>query len=708
MAFVLLAGFGVYALQGRFQAAIETRIAAIEEPRTGVEVVDRNGALLRAFSSEDGRWRLDARVEDVDPRYLAMLIAWEDKRFRDHGGVDPVAFLRAGWQSIAHQRIVSGGSTLTMQVARMLGRLPTGSVAAKGEQILTAIALERTRTKDGILSLYLDLAPYGGNLEGVRAASWSYFGKEPKRLTAAEAALLVALPQAPERYRPDRFPERAKAARDRVLQRMTALGLIDADEAARGVREAMPAGRRPLPLLSAHTAVRLHQADRKRARIRLTIDKAMQARLETYAREKVSSLAKPISLAILVADPATGEILADIGSPDLFDRERQGFNDLTRAKRSPGSTLKPLIYGLAFERGLAHPESLVDDSPAAFAGYRPQNFDRTFEGMITARRALQLSRNLPAVELLSAVGPARLVYRMRRAGADPELGDRSLPGLAIGLGGIGLSLEDLVAIYAGLANGGFAQPLHVEVDPALVKGAGGKRILSAQAAWYVTSILAGAPTTTKGSPGEIAHKTGTSYGYRDAWTIGYDGRHVVGVWLGRPDGAPVAGLVGQDAALPVLHDVFSRLGPIERLPGPPPGILASAGGNLPPPMRRVGRAAIAASSSSRPEIVFPPNDTRIEIGLGEADAPPGRTADAALIGHERGPGEAGTIDAGGADLFLKVRDGRPPFTWFVDGVPVARDALTRQSKVRLDEPGFIDILVLDAAGGAARSSVFVE
>lgn len=708
MAFVLLAGVGAIILYGRFEAAVETRIAAIEEPRTGVEVVDRNGALLRAFASEDGRWRLNASVDDVDPRYLAMLIAWEDKRFRDHGGVDPVAFLRAGWQSIAHQRIVSGGSTLTMQVARMLGRLPTGSFSAKGEQIVTAFALERTRRKDDILSLYLDLAPYGGNLEGVRAASWSYFGKEPKRLTAAEAALLVALPQAPERYRPDRFPERAKAARDRVLKRMEGLGLIDADEAARGMREAMPNGRRSLPVLAAHTAVRLHQADPKRERIRLTIDKAMQARLETYAREKVSSLTKPVSLAILVADSATGEILAAIGSPDLFDRERQGFNDLTRAKRSPGSTLKPLIYGLAFERGLAHPESLVDDSPAAFAGYRPQNFDRVFEGMITARRALQLSRNLPAVELLSAVGPARLVYRMRRAGADPELGDRSLPGLAIGLGGIGLSLEDLVAIYGGLANGGLAQPLHVEVDPALVKGAGAKRILSAQAAWYVTSILAGAPTTTKGSPGEIAHKTGTSYGYRDAWTIGYDGRHVVGVWLGRPDGAPVAGLVGQDAALPVLHDVFSRLGPVERLPGPPPGILASAGGNLPPPMRRVGRAAMAASASSRPEIVFPPNDTRIEIGLGEAVAALGRQDDAAFVGQESGAGEASRTGAGGADLFLKVRDGKPPFTWFVDGVPVARDALTRQSQVRLTEPGFVDILVLDAAGGAARSSVFVE
>ncbi len=715
-----------------FERAIETRMATIAEPRTGVEIVDRRGQLLRAFASEDGRWRLKAGVADVDPRYLAMLVAWEDKRFEDHGGVDLLAFGRAALQSATSGRIVSGGSTLTMQVARLLNRLPTGSVAAKFEQILTAIALERALSKAEILSLYLQLAPYGGNLEGVRAASYSFFGKEPKRLTVAEAALLVALPQSPERLRPDRSPAAARIARDRVVDRMAALGLIDAGEAARARREAMPKGRRPLPLLAAHAAVRLHRADPSRPRIRLTIDKAMQQRLEAYASDRVATLKKPLSLAILVSDATTGEILSQIGSPDLFDRDRQGFVDLTRAPRSPGSTLKPLIYGLAFERGIAHPESLVDDSPAAFAGYTPQNFDREFEGVITARRALQLSRNLPAVELLSAVGPARLIYRMKRAGALPELGDRSLPGLAIGLGGLGLTLEDLVKIYGGLANGGVAMPLHIEADPAgTMVPAAGKRILSAQAAWYVTSILAGAPTTAKGSPGEIAHKTGTSYGYRDAWTIGYDGRHVVGVWLGRPDGAPVTGLVGQDAALPVLRDVFARLGPTTRLAGPPPGILASAGGGLPPPMRRVGRAAELVQAGLRPEIVFPPNDARIELGLtkagGAGDAAIGVRArqtglvsaapSSAFAGLGHGPEQAqgaGSTNhksdaaVAGADLYLKVRNGRPPFTWYVDGRPVARDALERQARFHAREPGFLDIFVVDANGAAARSRAFVD
>ncbi|HEX2018434.1 MAG TPA: penicillin-binding protein 1C [Aurantimonas sp.] len=661
-----------------FERAVAARIAAFEAPETGVEVRDRDGALLRAFASEDGRWRLAAGAEDVDLRYIAMLVAWEDKRFAEHPGVDAMAFLRALWQSARHGRIVSGGSTLTMQVARMLGRLPTGSLPAKIEQILSAVALERSRDKAGILSLYLELAPYGGNLEGVRAASLSFFGKEPRRLTAAEAALLVALPQSPERYRPDRFPERARAARGRVIDRMEDLGLLDRGEAERARREAMPPARRELPMLVAHAAERLRAAEPARPTIDLTIDKAVQSRLEAYAKEKAATLKKPVSLAIVVADHATGEIIADIGSPDLFDRERQGFVDLTRASRSPGSTLKPLIYGLAFERGVAHPESLVDDSPGGFSGYTPQNFDRDFQGIITARRALQLSRNLPAVELLSAVGPARLVYRMRRAGAKPELGDRSLPGLAIGLGGIGLTLEDLVAIYGGLANGGVAIPLHIEPGAA----EHGRRILSPQAAWYVTSILAGATTTAKGSPGTIAHKTGTSYGYRDAWTVGYDGRYVVGVWLGRPDGAPVEGLVGEAIAVPVMRDVFARLGPVARLAGPPPGILASAGGGLPPPLRRMGRAAERVEAGLKPEIVFPPNAARVEIGFGEARA--------------------------GGTLPLKVRNGRPPFTWYVDGRPVAQGTLERQASWQPTEPGFLSISVVDGTGAAAATRVFVE
>ena len=715
-----------------FERAVETRMAAIAEPRTGVEIVDRGGALLRAFASEEGRWRLRAGVADVDPRYLTMLVAWEDKRFYDHGGVDLLAVARAALQSVTSLRIVSGGSTLTMQVARLMNRLPTGSVTAKFEQVLTSVALERALTKAEILSLYLQLAPYGGNLEGVRAASYSFFGKEPKRLTVAQAALLVALPQSPERLRPDRAPAAAKVARDRVVARMATLGLIDAGEATRARREAMPKGRQSLPLMAAHASVRLHLAEPQRPRIRLTIDKALQQRLEAYSSDKAATLKKPLSLAILVSDATTGEILADIGSPDLFDRDRQGYVDLTRAPRSPGSTLKPLIYGLAFERGIAHPESLVDDSPAAFAGYTPQNFDREFDGVITARRALQLSRNLPAVELLSAVGPARLIYRMKRAGASPELGDRSLPGLAIGLGGLGLTLEDLVRIYGGLANGGVAMPLHIEADASGgVAPVAGKRILSAQAAWYVSSILAGAPTTTKGSPGEIAHKTGTSYGYRDAWTIGYDGRHVVGVWVGRPDGATVTGLVGQDSALPVLRDVFARIGPVTRLAGPPPGILASAGGGLPPPMRRVGRAAELLEAGLKPEIVFPPNDARIELGLAtttvaDSTAISGQLPDtdavsagppALLSASRQKPGPApGVVSASGADtagktgadLYLKVRNGKPPFTWYVDGLPVVRDEMERQARFRAREPGFLDIFVVDANGAAARSRAFVD
>ena len=672
---LLVAGLWSYSA---FETAIDRRVAALAAPEVGVEVVGREGMLLRAFPVTDGRWRLAATGGDVDPRFLTMLLAWEDRRFRDHGGIDGLALLRAVWQSARHGRIVSGGSTLTMQVARMLKTLPTGSFSAKIEQMLTAIALERRYDKAEILSLYFRLAPYGGNVEGIRAASLSLFGKEPRRLTAAEAALLVALPQSPERYRPDRFAKRAKAARDRVLARMAELGILGEREAGRAEREPIPPARRDMPVMSAHLAERLHADNPQRSPINLTIDERLQERLEAYARDKARSLKSPVSLALVVADYTTGEILAEVGSPDYFDRSRQGFVDLTQALRSPGSTLKPLIYGLAFERGVAHPESLVDDSPGGFAGYTPQNFDHEFEGVITARRALQLSRNLPAVELLSAVGPSRLVQRIRRAGARPELGDRSLPGLAIGLGGLGLTLEDLVRLYAGIANGGVAVPLHVEAgaEPGLQR-----RILSEQAAWYVTSIIAGATSTTKGSPGEIAHKTGTSYGYRDAWTIGYDGKHVVGVWLGRPDGAPVPGLVGQDAAVPVMHDVFARIGPVTRLAGPPPGILASAGAGLPPPLKRVGRAAERRMAGLKPEIVYPPAGSRIELGEGPGDAAP---------------------------LYLKVRNGRPPFTWYVDGLPVDRGQLLRQSAFRPKEPGFLAISVVDATGAAASAEVFVK
>ncbi|MBB3949079.1 penicillin-binding protein 1C [Aureimonas jatrophae] len=681
--FALAGAILVLALVGGGLRTLDREIARraerVREPETGMVVEARDGAMLRAFAASDGRWRLPATERDVDARFLRMLEGWEDKRFRSHAGIDAIALVRSAWSSARHGRLVSGGSTLTMQAARLLDRLPTGSWRAKGEQFLGALALERALGKDGILDLYLRLAPYGGNIEGVRAASLAWFGHEPRRLTAGEAALLVALPQSPERLRPDLHPDRARAARDRVLARMAQIRVLSPEEAHHGMAEPIPTRRREMPMLAAHAA----QAARDRALAahdtrapRLTIDAALQSRLEAYARETVAGLPVPESLAILVSDHRTGEVLASVGSPNLLDAARDGHVDLTLAPRSPGSTLKPLIYGIAFERGVAHPESLMDDRPRSFAGYTPDNFDHLFEGTLTARRALQLSRNLPAVELLSAVGPSRLVDRMRRAGAAPELGSRTLPGLAIGLGGVGLSLADLVRIYGGIAHGGVAAPLHIGAAPAGREGIG-SRILSEPASWYLASILAGAPSTVKASPGTIAWKTGTSFGYRDAWTLAFDGRHVVGVWLGRPDGAPVPGLIGQEAAVPVMRDVFARIGPPVPLPAPPPGILADIS-RLPPAMRRIEPSGPAGGSTDAPEIVFPPRGAHLELA------------------------------GGNGDLALKLRSGRPPFTWYIDGRPTLTGLYAREAIWRPREPGFVTISVVDARGAAATTRVFVD
>ena len=386
------------------------------ELETSAVVLDRHGQLLRAFTVDDGRWRLPVSPDQVDPLYLQMLFGYEDQRFSRHAGVDPRALLRAGWQALQHGRIVSGGSTLTMQVARLRLGLETGSLRDKWRQLGAALALERVATKEQVLEAYLNLAPFGGNLEGVRAASLAWLDREPARLTPAQAALLVALPQAPEQRRPDRYPQAARRGRDRVLARAEALGLIDADTAAAARREPIPTRRRVFPRLAPHLARRAVTLSPALGVHQVTLDAALQERLQTLAAGHAAQLPDVVSVAILVADHRSGEILASVGSAGLLERERDGFIDMTRALRSPGSTLKPLIYGLAFELGLAHPESLIDDRPRAFGGYVPENFDRGFQGTVTVRAALQQSLNVPAVTLLEQVGPARLLARLRRAG----------------------------------------------------------------------------------------------------------------------------------------------------------------------------------------------------------------------------------------------------------------------------------------------------
>ncbi len=389
--------------------------------QTGVEVLDREGALLRAYTVEDGRWRLPVSLDAVDPGFIEMLVAYEDRRFFSHSGIDPRAFVRAGWQALSTGRVVSGGSTLTMQVARLLENSGTGAWQGKIRQIRLALALERRLSKDEILTLYLHLAPYGGNIEGIRAATLTWFGVEPHRLTAAQSALLVALPQAPSSRRPDRFPEAARIARDRVLDRAVRFTALTEAEIDWARAAPIPTLRRDFPALAAHLADRALAERPTQGTHRLTLDAGLQGRMEQLARRAVEGHGPQMSAAIMVLDHRTGEILASVGSPDYTDMSRQGFVDMTQAVRSPGSTLKPLIYGLAFDAGLAHPETRIADRPTGFGGYRPQNFDNVFRGEVSVAEALQTSLNIPAVALLDAMGPAQMLAAMRRAGMEVRL-----------------------------------------------------------------------------------------------------------------------------------------------------------------------------------------------------------------------------------------------------------------------------------------------
>jgi penicillin-binding protein 1C len=656
-----------------------------EKLLVSAEVVDRDGALLRAFATPDGRWRLAVGLDQVDPQFVDMLIAYEDKRFHDHQGVDPLALLRAAGQFAGNGRIVSGGSTLSMQLARLIEPRASRSIASKLRQMVRAIQIERRLTKREILERYLTLAPYGGNLEGVRAASLAWFGKEPKRLTVSEAALLVALPQLPERRRPDRHPKAAHAARDRVLSRMVVAGLLGEREAARAALGEPPGRRLALPALAAHAADAALRAAPAETRHQLTVKKSVQQGLEAVARDAAAKLGPRISVAMVLADARTGEILGEVGSANYFDASRSGWIDMTNTRRSPGSTLKPFIYGLAFEQGLVAQETLIEDRPADFAGYRPKNFDMRYQGDVSVRQALQLSLNVPAVRLLDAVGPARLVARFRRAGVTPELPPGETPGLAIGLGGVGVSLRDLVQLYTGLANGGRAKPLRDRAEGGESSSAEGL-ILEAQAAWQVSDMLAGVRPPEGAAPRGIAYKTGTSYGYRDAWSIGYDGRHVLGVWVGRPDSGSVPGLSGYVSAAPILFEGFAKSGlAAVPLPRAPAGVFHARREDLPVTLERFGPggdgAAVAAISEPAPQIVFPPDGARVELGAATAEATP---------------------------LVLKLQGGRAPFRWLANGKPLTETIRRRTATWQPDGTGYSTLTVIDAAGRAASVRVFVE
>jgi len=646
-------------------------------------VLDRNGKLLRAYLTSEGRWRLPATRDQVDPRYLDALLTYEDKRFYHHRGVDPLAMTRAAFQLVTHGRIVSGGSTLTMQVARLLEPRQERSLDAKLRQAVRALQREQALSKDEILGLYLTLAPYGGNLEGIRAASLAYFGKEPRRLTLGEAALLVALPQSPEFRRPDRFPAAAKPARDRVLDRIASHGLFSNAEIERAKKEPVPRARNPMPLLAPHAADQAASASPTQRVLRLTIDGGLQRTLETLAYDRAVALGPPsISVAIVVVDNATGEVLARVASPDYFDERRAGQVDLTEAVRSPGSALKPFIYGLGFEDGLIHPETLIEDRPIRYGGYHPENFDLTFQGTVTVRRALQQSLNVPAVAVLQEVGPSRLIARLAQAGVPLVLPKREVaPGLALGLGGVGVRLTDLTMLYAGLARQGTVAPL---VERFGSPPSPPKRLIEPVAAWYVASVLIGTPPPENAAGGRIAFKTGTSYGYRDAWAVGFDGKRTIGVWAGRPDGAPVPGLAGRVTAAPILFDAFARLGQqFEPLPPAPKGVLIASTARLPPPLQRfASREAAGEAMAPKVHIVFPPDGASLELSAAKGAAPD--------------------------PIAIKITGGTPPLNVLLNGIPIAAKRSARTLFFEPDGPGFVRLTVTDANGAVDSVSVRLQ
>ncbi|WP_243662562.1 penicillin-binding protein 1C [Plasticicumulans lactativorans] len=645
--------------------------------RVSVQLLDADGVLMHVQLSADGYWRLPLSLDAVDPRFVDTLVAFEDRRFWWHPGVDPLALVRAAGQWLRHGRVVSGGSTLTMQLARLLEPRPR-TLRTKLVEIARALQLEWHYDKRQLLSMYLTLAPYGGNVEGLRAASLVWLGKEPRALSAAEAALLAALPQSPSRLRPDRHARAAGLARDKVLGRVAAHGGLAPGRLAEALAEPVPSRRLPLPRQLPHLAAVLQRERPAGSAFPTSVRRELQRGVAGLAARALEAWGPRVNAAILVVDHRQRRVLAYLGAADTGDPARGGQLDLVRALRSPGSTLKPLVYGLGFEDGVIQPGTRIDDVPTRFGDYAPANFQDRYHGEVSAREALQWSLNVPAVAVFEQVGPARTAARLRAAGIELRLPAGAEPGLPLVLGGVGTRLWDLVTLYAALAEDGEARPLRLLADAP--EGAA-VSLLSARAAGQVARILEDAPPPPEAvaaeaqrEPRRIAYKTGTSYGFRDAWAIGFDGAHTVGVWVGRADGSPSPGQFGRNTAAPLLWRVFDLL-PAAPRPNAPAVAQADAPARLPARWQRLGPAPAARSALA---VSFPLDGSRLPL------PPPG------------------------AELPLVAQGGERPLRWLVNGVPLAPAGLRRSSVWLPDGAGRVRATVIDARGRSASAEFWLE
>lgn len=532
---------------------------------TSTMVTDRDGRPLTVFLARDEKWRLPVRRADVSPRLIEAFLDKEDRYFRWHPGVNPFAILRAGWKNITSGRTTSGASTITMQVARLLEPRPR-TLLSKVIEAWHAFQLELHYSKDEILELYLTLIPYGGNIEGVASASVFYFDREPSRLTSAETALLMVVPNRPTSLRLGENNDRLRIARNVWLREWGKRGFISYDEMETALREPVNIRRIPTPRSAWHLSVRLRSAWPSENFIKSTIDRVRQERVESLTLQHVRRL-RALSInnaAVIVIDNRTSEVISYVGSQDPQDLDYQGQVDGVKAVRSPGSTLKPFLYGLALDKGILTRRTAIEDVPVNYDGYSPTNFDERYDGLVTMSDALARSLNVPAVSTLAKVGIPTFLELLRKGRLSTIQRDQKLLGLSVVLGGCGTRLDELTAMYASLARGGqFVAPRWTRRDAL----GDTTQLLSPEASWILTDILLqrnrpDMPSNVHLTPSVpvVAWKTGTSYGRRDAWSIGYNADYTVGVWVGNFTGVGVPDLSGSTVATPLMFDIFSSLG----------------------------------------------------------------------------------------------------------------------------------------------------